>query len=341
MSWKLAGANTSAQWFGGKYPGRTMKPRFIILHTTEGNGWPGYSGGGSAPHLTITPDTKAKKLVVRQHFRLDRTARALIGAEANDGGIQIELVGTSGWATSENPNRPYTVGFSWPKAPAWAITALGKIVGQLARDHGIPLSAPWTFPSWKTSNRASWAAYRRARGIIGHTHVPGNDHTDPGALPISRIIAAAKPPATGPTNPEEDFGLMAGIIARKDSKKLKKDKWTTLPLGDPNTLSLNTKPCDLDIRVQVTASGLAANGQVQIRAVTTSFKSGTPTTVELKHPIMLELTKNPGNSFGSGSVLLSIPAGKGGRSLRARLQAISYEGDADIAYRVQYMRRDK
>ncbi len=340
MSWKLAGANTTAQWFGGKYPGRAMNPRFIILHTTEGNGWNGYVGGGSGPHLTILPDTKAKKLVVRQHYRLDRTARALIGAEANDSGIQIELVGTSGWATSENPNRPYTVAFSWPKAPSWAIAQLGTIIGKLSRDHGIPLSAPWAFPSWTTSNRASWANFRKARGIIGHTHVPGNDHTDPGKLPIAAIIKAART-ATGPTIPEEDFGFMAKIITRKDKVKLSRSKWKTLPLGDPDTLSLNTKPCDLDIRVQVTAIGLPANGQVQVRAVTASYKKGTPTQITKNHPTMLELTKNPGKSFGSGTILLSVPAGSGGRSNRIRLQAAAFEGDCEIRYSVQYMRKDK
>lgn len=204
----LDGANRG-QWFADTYPGRAMKARGIILHTTEGTSWPGYNGGGSAPHLTVLPNLTTMTLQVRQHLPLDRTARALVGAEANDWGVQIELVGTSGWASPANPARPYTVGFVWPSAPGWALDQLGALLRRIAAVTGTPLVAPWPFPAWNVNGRRTWAEFRQARGVIGHGHVPGNDHTDPGALPIARILSGGAPAPAPPSPQGRDWFDMA------------------------------------------------------------------------------------------------------------------------------------
>jgi hypothetical protein len=55
--------------------------------------------------------------------------------------------------------------------------------------------------------RMSSADYDRFRGILGHMHVPGNTHGDPGALNVARILATAKqlvtPPTPVPAPPKE------------------------------------------------------------------------------------------------------------------------------------------
>lgn len=168
---------------GGTYTG-TYPWRFV-LHTTEGS-WDSamsvFRSRMVAPHLMYDPATRRKA----QFIDLDRSAYALRhqGPETNRAHcIQVELIGFA--------DRPFT--------------------GELADRIGIDLVAPvlaakpittahptfygpgcgWTLASSSARQRMSSAAWTSFNGICGHQHVPGNEHWDPGAIDIDRIIRAA------------------------------------------------------------------------------------------------------------------------------------------------------
>jgi hypothetical protein len=204
-------ANTKAQNFASAFVGSAMSPNCLVLHTTEGTSWPSYSGGAVAPHLTALPDFTNKRLVWRQHFPVTMSARALVnrdgGVQTNTANcIQIELVGTSGWASSENKYADYHLGDEWywaKHATDWMLRDVAAFIRWCHTEWGIPYSAPYAFDDWRGnhSHRMSNAQWRAFEGVCGHSHVPENSHTDPGAFPIARVLAMA---AGGTdTNPNE------------------------------------------------------------------------------------------------------------------------------------------
>lgn len=201
------GANTTAQWFNGAFPGVVMgvTDKFII-HTTEGSGWPSYSGGAAAPTFTVYPDTVNKKLVIRQHFPLDTSSRALVHPAGtpqtnNDGVIQAEFIGTC------DPSLAQRGVFFWPQAPKWALDGMAEIIATLHTLRGIPLTA---WPKWNaypasagnSSSRMSWAQWAAFSGVAGHQHVPGNDHGDPGNIDINYVMAKAHSIIAAQNNPD-------------------------------------------------------------------------------------------------------------------------------------------
>lgn len=196
-------ANRTAQDFSKAYPGVIFTSlRLLCLHTTEGGGWPSYDGGAKAPTLTALPDYTNKKLLWRQHFPLNMSARALRnpsgGVNTNTTNIvQIELVGTS------EKGGP---GMYWPEAPDWALQDLAKFVQFLEAEWSVPIqsSVKWVaYPAsygLNASQRLSGSAWMAYKGILGHEHVPENDHGDPGLFPIGRFLNFAK---------EDDLALSA------------------------------------------------------------------------------------------------------------------------------------
>lgn len=132
------GADTT-QDFSRTYSGAPIHPNVNVLHTTEGTDWPDYSGGSTAPHLTVKPLITERRFAVRQHFPLTMSSRALRnetgGVETNTlNCIQIELIGTCDpdhrdtWGT-RRAGRDYLF---WPEAPDWA---LRELAGMLAWMH--------------------------------------------------------------------------------------------------------------------------------------------------------------------------------------------------------------
>lgn len=209
-----------AYWYEDNYGGSAMEVNVSVLHTTEGTSLPSYGGGASAPNITAVPDFDAKKLRWYQHFRIDTSSRALVnlrgGAETNTlNVVQVELVGTCDPSTHRRWGGRQHI--YWPEAPDWALRDLGRFIGWLHREHGLRLSAPtkWLpYPSsyGRTSARMSAAEWRGFYGICGHQHVVENDHGDPGAIDINRIIAYARGEATAPS--KEDDMPTAEEIAR-------------------------------------------------------------------------------------------------------------------------------
>lgn len=237
------GANITAQYFAKKFTGAKINPNVCVLHTTETPSWPGYSGGATAPTMTVRPNFKTRTLDVRQHFPADRSARALVnlpgGVETNTAhAFQIELTGTcddryrvkrAGWGTA---GVDYIY---WPDAPDWALAELAKILRWLdaewpdfvlqdaaprgwfayGKDERQPGREPASYGASKA--RLSMPEWRRAYGVVGHQHVPENHHGDPGRFPIARLIELARgektpvdqPPAP-PTSGEKTYTVVKG-----------------------------------------------------------------------------------------------------------------------------------
>lgn len=192
-----------SQWFGHRFAGSRMVPNVVVIHTTEGTGWPSYENGATAPNLTLMPRPAQRELAIRQHFDLDRSARALRnaagGVDTNTlNVVQLELIGTCSPATHADWRRRGIDHIYWPDAPAWALEALGDVLAELHR--GIPTIPLHSSVSWRpypasfgldAPQRMSFDQWRRFRGVCGHQHVPENSHGDPGDLPIGAVMAAA------------------------------------------------------------------------------------------------------------------------------------------------------
>lgn len=204
-------ANRTAQWYASKYPGATFDGiEKLVIHTTEGSGWPGYSGGKSAPNLTALPDTAARRLVWRHHFPINMSSRALVnkagGVQTNtDRAVQVELIGT---CERGGP------GMFWPEAPDWALAEVAELVAWLHVEWGLalavaPLWLPYPSSYGSTKARMSGAAWDAFRGVCGHQHVPENDHGDPGLLNAARIVQLARGSAVARTLTDEDIAALA------------------------------------------------------------------------------------------------------------------------------------
>lgn len=177
---------------GGSFAGGPDK---IVLHTTEG-GWDSsmsvFRSRLTAPHVMAAPPSHPDGPRIVQFIPLDRSGYALRndagGAETNrDQVLQVEIV--------------------WYAARARELTGrdldwLGReVVGPLIEhaDGDIRLTAPtfygpdagWTLASSSARQRMSTTEWDNFNGVCGHQHVPENDHWDPGAIDIDRILAAA------------------------------------------------------------------------------------------------------------------------------------------------------
>lgn len=201
------------------YPGSPMNTNCVVLHSTEGTGWPAYSSGAVAPNMTIMPDFRNKTVIVKQHVASNRSARALEnragGVSTNTAGaFQIELVGTcdprshKAWGTT---NHIYM-----PEAPDWFLKGVADVLVWLKTQHPkfqIKDGAPRGWGAYPSSYgaskyRMSFSEWNANYAIVGHQHVPENSHGDPGNINIKRIVelalgAAAHPDPT-PTPPVYD-----------------------------------------------------------------------------------------------------------------------------------------
>jgi peptidoglycan hydrolase-like protein with peptidoglycan-binding domain len=189
------------QDFGTSGGSWTRQPAIIVVHSTEGMGWPGYDGGQSAPHFTINVTTGER----RQHISMGVAARALMnpsgGVETNRAGaIQIETIGTCDPKHKGDP--------SWLYLPLMSPAAqanLARLMRDIANDRKISWTCGVTFKaypgSYGTGNgvRLSGSSWNSYKGVLGHQHVPENDHGDPGDIPIAKIMGIT--PAPQPPQP--------------------------------------------------------------------------------------------------------------------------------------------
>lgn len=188
--------NRTAQRYSGGTT--TRSPRMVLLHTTEGVGWPSYNGGAYAPHATIKP-IPGKGIEVREHISFNQSAKALAnkagGVETNRAGVlQFELMGTSDESFHERHGWYY-----WPRADGAVMKALAEYLKPIMSKYGIPVRCSVTFKdynrgripsSYGLSNgvRMSFSQWNAYKGICGHQHCPENDHGDPGNFKINTLL---------------------------------------------------------------------------------------------------------------------------------------------------------
>jgi murein DD-endopeptidase MepM/ murein hydrolase activator NlpD len=201
-------ADTKAQrrdGFGGSknLTGITMTSvSKVVLHSTETAGWPGYPD--FAPNLTYDP----WKHEWHQHMAINKSATTLLDPsstavrENRDNVVQVEIVGYC------DPARRSS-GKDIEKIDELAVRELGAFIAWMNQEWQVPfasvpaakwISYPGSYGNTK-KQRFSGTEYDSFKGVLGHQHVSGNDHGDPGALPIERIMAAAKEIAAGAKPP--------------------------------------------------------------------------------------------------------------------------------------------
>lgn len=187
--------------------------RKLTLHSTEGKSIDGavgaYTAHNSWPHLTVDCPRRA----VVEHLDLMVAGRSLRNTaggadQTNKDGtvhVQIEMVGTA--------VQPTTLGS--PEDLTWFGREVVRPIHELT---GIPLvtSVPWrAYPGsfgLHAPQRLSPAAWDAYSGILGHQHVPDNDHGDPGSIDIAWIIRAATEENDDMTEDQLDKALREGKL---------------------------------------------------------------------------------------------------------------------------------
>lgn len=177
----------------GNYSGDT--PYRGALHTTETDYYPpsssSYFGGTSYPHSTIG-EAKDGTRGIFQHIPINRAARALKnksgGVETNNAHVvQCEIV----WRASNAAAMP-----SWllDLVATWMrwVEATVDVERRALPFYGQ--GCGWVVASAGAPQRMSAAEWNAFNGWCGHQHVPENDHWDPGAIPIDKLIGVAPSP---------------------------------------------------------------------------------------------------------------------------------------------------
>lgn len=159
-----------------------------LAHTTEGTSIDGAVSAYRAypPHLIVDPWRRRKV----QHVDLERAAYALWNADADDSRCyQIEIVGFAAQT------------HTWPdEALRWLGTEVARPLHEYA---GVPYvvvwkgfrrdgEMPYALADPDSPLRLTQAELDRFSGWLGHQHIPGDSHWDPGGLDVPKILAFAQ-----------------------------------------------------------------------------------------------------------------------------------------------------
>lgn len=164
--------------FGGIGP-FTSGGAKLVWHTVEGSTIEGavaaYRASGSYPHFTV--EWRDGKLRIAQHAAIDACVTTLKHPpgtpETNRAHcVQVEICGFA--KDSQN----------WPED---MYRALAQLARWIETNAGVPRRCGVGFKLG--APRLSGAAFVQYAGHLGHQHVPGNDHWDPGAMAIEKVIA--------------------------------------------------------------------------------------------------------------------------------------------------------
>lgn len=195
-----------------------------VLHTTEGGSIDGAVKAYSAypPQLIVDPVKKRKV----QHIPLNRAGYALWNGDADDSHCyQVEIVGYAS------------------QTHLWSDEVLKWLGEELARPlheyGGVPYVVVWkgfrrdgempfALASDESPLRLTQAELDSFSGFLGHQHVPGDDHWDPGGLNVARILdfAQSKEDAdmskehlgTWPAGTNQKHKLTLGTVRDKDGQ---------------------------------------------------------------------------------------------------------------------------
>src|SRR5699024_9494068 len=171
-------ADSKTQFWDSKYSSQKYKEGQPIglLHTTETGTWPGYGGGGSAPHLTVMFDTANKSIKARQHFSSTRPSRALVnkpgGVQTNNARVfQIELIGSCDRSFAPKHGYHYLPDLL---KEDWARDAVASVIEAVSATQGIPLSSSVVWAKYPgsygemASQRLSDSEWEEYTGWLGH-----------------------------------------------------------------------------------------------------------------------------------------------------------------------------
>jgi Putative peptidoglycan binding domain/Mannosyl-glycoprotein endo-beta-N-acetylglucosaminidase len=171
--------------------------RKLVWHTTEGASLPNY--GGSAPHFTLDPSDGR----LWQHIPLDRAARALMAGGPNFWNtVQVELIGYADTALATKRRTADRAVVNWPDGHYEPIAQLARWI---EGNFGVPRSCSVEFVS-HTAHLPSLDAVKSYAGHLGHQHVTGNDHWDPGVLRIDLVLAGTGNKAASAAAVPRDLG---------------------------------------------------------------------------------------------------------------------------------------
>jgi hypothetical protein len=188
-------ADAKRQWYGDNFATTDMGGvEKVLLHTTEGAGWPSYRDGSVAPNLTYWPQRR----LWRQHFPLNRSSRALCDSAATavrenrDRVVQVEIIAICDPKLAPRVREGTYV----EDITDDALDDLGKFLAFMHAHYRVPLiAAPKWLPYPKSAGnspvRMTGPQYAACRGVLGHQHASGNAHGDPGQLNIPKIIRSA------------------------------------------------------------------------------------------------------------------------------------------------------
>jgi hypothetical protein len=170
--------------------------RKIVWHTTEGTSLPNY--GGSAPHFTLDPSDGR----LWQHIPLSNAARAMKGGGPNFWNtVQVELIGFADTAQANKLGVPERAVVNWPAGHYAHIAGLARWIES---NFTVPRTCSVKFVD-RAAHLGSLDKVKAYTGHIGHQHVDGNDHWDPGLLKIDLILGG--PADTGvPETVPRDLG---------------------------------------------------------------------------------------------------------------------------------------
>ncbi len=152
-------------------------PNKIVLHSVEGynesSGIAVYNPSSAAlSHFTV--DLKNKKTY--QHLPINKPSS---GVKTHDdtAGVQIEIMGFSTSASTGYTDSWFLENDDAFGDAEWAY--LAKLLVAISDETGIPLTSD---VDWSKVERLDAGAFKEYKGVIGHRHVPDNDHTDPGNI---------------------------------------------------------------------------------------------------------------------------------------------------------------
>jgi hypothetical protein len=235
----LPNADRTSRWFLDDFPNQFVMPRIdkTLLHSTETpktSGCPGYSGGATAPQITINPWSGHRK--IWHHFPINRAGRALGNpsstpvSENKDNVFQVEIIGYS------DPALGRQYGCYLPEMSDADLDYLADAIAFVHKEWPHPTTLPSTWPLYKVS---SWPAmdaahmtseaYDRFSGILAHLHAPlPSTHGDV-ALKIQTLKAKvdarlAPPPPTDwsdvATRAEIQMAMREVLYERETARRL-------------------------------------------------------------------------------------------------------------------------
>jgi peptidoglycan hydrolase-like protein with peptidoglycan-binding domain len=159
--------------------GFTGGGRKLVWHTTEGGSLPNY--GGSAPHFTFDPEDGR----LWQHIPLNRAARALVAGGPNFwNAVQVELIGFADTKEAKKHGLLRRAVINWTDEE---YARIAKLARWIEANFNVPRTCGVEFVG-HTAHLASLDAVKRYSGHIGHQHINGNTHWDPGLFKIANVL---------------------------------------------------------------------------------------------------------------------------------------------------------